>query len=260
MRDEIAARLLHLNQQFYQTFAQHFAETRRRLQPGVIRILDNLPPQMSVLDLGCGNGELALGLARHGHNGIYLGLDASGVLLSIACQKCEHPRARFQQVNLADPAWVETLPAPSQGEIKRSYDRILAFAVLHHLPGRSLRLNFVHQIHDLLIDNGQFILSNWNFMASPRLRGRIVSWEAIGLSQAEVEPGDHLLDWRRGGIGLRYVHHFNEEELLGLATEAGYRIIETFYSDGEGGRLGLYQVWEKVWPSNSPSPDCSCRL
>lgn len=245
MRDEISARLLRLNHQFYQNFAEHFAETRRRLQPGVIRILDNLPPHVSVLDLGCGNGELARGLARRGHNGIYLGLDASGVLLSIACQKCEHPRARFQQVNLADPAWIESLPAPSQGEIKRSYDRILSFAVLHHLPGRSLRLDLVGQVHDLMADDGQFILSNWNFMASPRLRGRIVPWEAIGLSQEEVEPGDYLLDWRRGGIGLRYVHHFNEEELLGLATEASFQVIETFYSDGEGRRLGLYQMWEK---------------
>ena len=78
MREETTARLLDLNKQFYQNFAQHFAETRRRLQPGVTRILDNLPPQMSVLDLGCGNGELALGLAKHGHNGIYLGLDVAG--------------------------------------------------------------------------------------------------------------------------------------------------------------------------------------
>jgi len=245
MREETTARLLHLNKQFYQNFAQHFAETRRRLQPGVIRILDQLPPQMSVLDLGCGNGELALGLAKHGHSGIYLGLDASGVLLSIACQKCEHPQARFQLAYLADPAWVETLPAPPQGEIKRSYDRILAFAVLHHLPGSSLRLDLVGQVHNLLADNGQFILSNWNFMASPRLQARVVPWEAIGLSQEEVEPGDYLLDWRRGGIGLRYVHHFNEEELQNLATKAGYQIVETFYSDGEGGGLGLYQVWEK---------------
>lgn len=245
MRDEITARLLRLNKQFYQNFAQHFAETRRRLQPGVIRILDQLPLQVSVLDLGCGNGELAIGLAKRSHNGVYLGLDASGVLLSIACQKCEHPQARFQLANLADPAWVETLPAPSQGEIKRSYDRILSFAVLHHLPGRSLRLDLVGQVHDLLADDGQFILSNWNFMVSPRLQARVVPWEAIGLSQEEVEPGDYLLDWRRGGIGLRYVHHFNEEELQNLATEAGYQIVETFYSDGEGGRLGLYQVWEK---------------
>ncbi len=82
-------------------------------------------------------------------------------------------------------------------------------------------------------------------MASPRLRARIMSWETVDIEDDELETGDYLLDWRRGGKGLRYVHLFNETELKGLADETGFEIIETFYSDGEGGRLGLYQVWEK---------------
>ncbi len=59
-----------------------------------------------------------------------------------------------------------------------------------------------------------------------------------------MDPGDYLLDWRRGGEGLRYVHHFSPEELAELAAETGFRVLETFWSDGEGGNLGLYQVWE----------------
>jgi hypothetical protein len=58
-----------------------------------------------------------------------------------------------------------------------------------------------------------------------------------------VDAGDYLLDWRQGGSGLRYVHHFDEAELSALAATTGFRVLETFYSDGEGGRLGLYQVW-----------------
>lgn len=50
--------------------------------------------------------------------------------------------------------------------------------------------------------------------------------------------------WRRGGDGLRHVHHFNEAELGELASASGFRAAETFYSDGEGGRLRLYQIWE----------------
>ena len=70
-------------------------------------------------------------------------------------------------------------------------------------------------------------------------------WERIGLTAAGVDAGDYLLDWRRGGEGLRYVHQFSEEELSTLATESGFEVAVTFYSDGEGGRLGLYQVWKK---------------
>ena len=58
-----------------------------------------------------------------------------------------------------------------------------------------------------------------------------------------MDEGDYLLDWKRGGEGLRYVHQFSEEELGGLAEDAGFRVVESFYSDGESGRLGLYQVW-----------------
>jgi hypothetical protein len=41
------------------------------------------------------------------------------------------------------------------------------------------------------------------------------------------------------------VHQFSEQELAELAESTGFRVVESFYSDGEGGRLGLYQVWKK---------------
>jgi hypothetical protein len=53
-----------------------------------------------------------------------------------------------------------------------------------------------------------------------------------------------LLDWRSGGTGLRYVHHFSEGELITLAESSGFAVVETFYSDGKEGNLAIYQVWE----------------
>lgn len=87
------------------------------------------------------------------------------------------------------------------------------------------------------------MLSNWDFLASDRLRRRIIPWQMIGLADDDVEPGDYLLDWRRGGHGLRYVHHFTPPALESLARDAGFEVDETFRADGEGGRLGLYQSW-----------------
>jgi hypothetical protein len=99
-------------------------------------------------------------------------------------------------------------------------------------------------VRNHLASNGKFILSNWQFLNSAKLWARIQPWERIGLTSADVDAGDYLLDWRRGGEGLRYVHQFKEEELAGLAHESGFEIVASFYSDGEGGKLGLYQVWE----------------
>src|SRR3972149_1374986 len=82
-------------------------------------------------------------------------------------------------------------------------------------------------------------ISTWQFLHSPKLRARIVPWAEAGVGEQEVDEGDYLLDWRRGGRGLRYVHHTGEEEVARLAEPAGLRVSGQFHSDGEGGRLGL---------------------
>jgi tRNA (uracil-5-)-methyltransferase TRM9 len=238
MDERICAQLLRLNREFYQTFARSFSETRRRLQPGVQRILEALPPQASVLDLGCGNGELARRLAESGHRGSYVGLDASPSLLDAARDDQLHPNARFEEADLADPAWCALPEAP--------FERIFAFASLHHIPSDALRRCVVQEMHALLVEDGRAVVSVWNFLASERLQARVVPWEAIGLREQDVEPGDHLMDWRRGGYGVRYVHHFSREELTDLARRCGFSVEEIFHSDGEGGKLGLYQIWAPI--------------
>jgi len=98
----------------------------------------------------------------------------------------------------------------------------------------------------LLKTDGIFVHSNWQFLNSEKLKARIQPWEAVSISGSKVDAGDYLLDWRSGGKGLRYVHHFDEEELDELAKASDFRIMDIFYADGEGGNLGLYQVWKSV--------------
>ncbi|MDD5468510.1 MAG: class I SAM-dependent methyltransferase [Anaerolineales bacterium] len=245
--------LLSLNRQFYQTFALQFSTSRQRLQPGVQRLLPELLGAPRILDLGCGNGVLALRLLQEGFQGAYTGLDFSHGLLEIAQERLYESRLlrsegfSFQQAELAVSGWCRQLPYPS-------YTHVLAFAVLHHLPGAARRLGLLHEIRSLLVatgrgaPEGKFIHSEWQFMNSPRLRARIQSWDAVHLSPQDVEPGDYLLDWRQGGSGLRYVHHFTPAELDELASAAGFSILNSFSSDGEAGRLGLYQVWVPAEP------------
>ena len=122
---------------------------------------------------------------------------------------------------------------------------VTAFSVLHHIPSKEIRLDMLRTIHELLADNGRLILSNWQFLNSEKLRARIQDWSRVGLSSGDVDSGDYLLDWRSGGEGLRYVHHFREDELQALADSSGFQIQDVFYSDGETGNLSLYQVWQK---------------
>ena len=80
-----------------------------------------------------------------------------------------------------------------------------------------MRIGFFNRVRDLLADDGRFIFSTWQFLNSERLKARIQPWEAAEMSEEDVDEGDYLLDWRRDGVGLRYVHQYSEAELEELA-------------------------------------------
>jgi SAM-dependent methyltransferase len=247
MQPIIVQQLLDINHLFYQNFAGAFARTRRRLQPGVRQVMEGLPLEANLVDLGCGSGELAVQLAERGQRGVYLGLDFSQGLLQEAESAFQASRggalqAIFQEADLAEPEHLpeQTLPA-------QPVRAALAFAVLHHIPGEALRLRLLTQVRTLLEASSApapvFIHSVWQFLNSPKLAARCLAWERVGLTEDLVDPGDSLLDWRHEGSGLRYAHHFSLNELQFLADASGFRILSTFTSDGEGGNLGLYQIW-----------------
>ena len=241
MDSDTAARLVAINREFYTRFGDSFSATRYRIQPGVRRALELLMGDDSILDLGCGNGELARELAKRGHRGPYLGLDFSLALLQDAEVQAEGFSARFMEIDLTRlPAYVEKLSVIGHWSV------VTAFAVLHHIPSVEMRVNMLRVVHQLLRRDGLFIHSNWQFLNSEKLKSRIQPWGAASISGSELDPGDYLLDWRSGGKGLRYVHHFDEKELQELARESRFRVVDTFYSDGETGNLGLYQVWKPV--------------
>ena len=240
MDSATAARLIALNREFYTHFGDSFSATRHRVQPGVRRLLETLRGDESILDLGCGNGWFARELAEHGHRGAYLGVDFSLPLLREAEVYAGGFSATFREADLTQLSVISD-PLSVTGH----WSLITAFAVLHHIPSHDLRLDILKTIHALLQPGGQFIHSNWQFLNSEKLKARIQPWGTVAISGAEVDPGDYLLDWGNGGEGLRYVHHFSEAELESLARESGFEVVEIFYSDGETGNLGLYQVWKK---------------
>lgn len=243
MDPAIAQQLIALNKEFYQTHAEAFSATRGRLQPGTLRMLKSVPAAARILDLGCGNGGVAAHLAASGHAGGYVGVDFSEDLLQAAqARLVAHPGypAEFVQADLSGE-WA--------ARVGGQFDVVLAMAVLHHIPGRELRLAFLRQARTLLTQGGRFVHSNWQFMRSPKLAARVQPWSAINLSFIQIDGNDYLLDWRGGvrqGQALRYVHQFSEDELTGLAGEAGFMVEERFYSDGKSGDLSLYSVWSQI--------------
>ena len=230
--------LIQLNHEFYNRFGDSFSATRQRLQPGVNKILETIHEDDSVLDLGCGNGHFLHELIRRGHKAALLGVDFSLPLLRNAESTLG---VEFREVDLTKlSAFSDQLLA-----VNGQWSVVTMFATMHHIPSTEIRLDILRTVKKLLKPGGRFILSNWQFLNSEKLKARIQPWSRVGLSDEDVDDGDYLLDWRSGGEGLRYAHQFSAEELLGLCKQAEMSLSESFLSDGENSRLGLYQVWLK---------------
>ncbi len=250
----IAQRLASLNREFYEQHGDEFAEARPRLAPGAAKILNRVRPGARVLEVGCGDGKVGRWLRAHARIAAYAGLDASEAMLARARRHSEpsasgrQPPAvnsepftdrcslEFFQADLADADWPPALAG-------RTFDWIFAFAVFHHLPGRALRAETLRRLAAHLKPGGALAMSNWQFTRSARLMRLIAGWEAAGLTQADVEPGDYLLRWeRKGRRGWRYVHLLDQIEARSLAVNAGLEVIEVFSADGAQGNLAEYVV------------------
>lgn len=236
----LVERLLALNRAFYAQFSGAFSDTRSGARMNLEPLQKYLAHDIRLLDAGCGNGRLAEALERAGYLLDYLGVDASAELVAHAEKKyaaLENVRAHFRVLDLTAPRWGETLRAVAP------FDIIISLAVLHHLPSFELRANVLKEICALLKPRGTFIMSNWQFLNNERLRKKIVPWEKIETEDWGLETGDYLLDWKRGGVGYRYVHLLDENEIERLADASGLRVLEQFLADAD---LNLYSMMERV--------------
>lgn len=246
MKPEVRDRLNAINREFYARFAQAFSEMRSDDAYEIRQLPSYINPGSRVLDIGCGNGRLGIRLVRKDEHLTYTGVDSCEELLSIARQSAAVELDRnqashvvFKAGDITDSRWIEevqTAPSPD------CFDVILLIAVLHHVPGREERVRVLRQARDCLSPNGRVILSAWQFPESERMREKIVPWSILGIDDAELDAGDSLLVWKRGGIGYRYCHWIDESELERLAHASGFSIVETFRSGGYEGNLSLYAI------------------
>ncbi len=106
------------------------------------------------------------------------------------------------------------------------------FGVLHHVPGAEQRAALLRALADRVAPGGILAFTEWRFADEPRFRERIVAWDAVAeYGDLAVEPGDYLLDWRRGTPALRYCHHVDDAEHARLIAAAGLRQVAEYRAD-----------------------------
>jgi tRNA (uracil-5-)-methyltransferase TRM9 len=228
-------RLLDINRAFYEQFARQFADARSTGQASVRAVLATIADGERVLDVGCGDGRVARALDEMGRSVSYTGVDGSESFVTLARQRAEGLRsvsATFICADVAQADWMQRIAAGS-------FDCVLSLAVLHHIPGAAARQRLVQQMADGVAPSGRLIASTWQFMSSERLRKKIVPWSSAGIDETRLDEGDYLLNWERGGHGLRYCHLIGEDDLRTLCAGAGLAVTDSFLADNG---LNLYVV------------------
>jgi SAM-dependent methyltransferase len=132
----------------YDIIGKEFSASRQYIWPDLKPFLDRVKPNSSVLDVGCGNGRLLLGIPG---NSEYTGVDISKELLSEA--KKAHPDNSFLEADITKEKIWDTLP---------QYDYIFCIAVLHHLSTQKDQLFVLNQIKKHLNPGGKILITVWN--------------------------------------------------------------------------------------------------
>ena len=231
MDEHTVKRLNQINREFYQITAENFDATRGRPWPGWDNLLAYLHAPLTVLDVGCGNGRFGLFLHDHFSTTLtYHGVDSNPALLEKAQIALSDIDARLSLRDVIEHP-------PDTG----TFDLVALFGVLHHVPGRDQRRDFVRALAERVAPGGLLAFSAWRFYEYERFRERIAPWP----EDFQVEPGDYLLDWRRGATALRYCHYMDDSEHAELIAASGLRNLTTYRADGFAGDVNCYSLLKR---------------
>lgn len=219
MRSKAAERIRKENKHSYDKMSGEFSSSRARFWEELTFLGEHATPNMKVLDIGCGNGRFYDVIATRETE--YTGVDNSVGLLSEAKKK--HPGIKFVEGDATK------LPFPDG-----SFDIAYSFAVIHHVPSRKLRNEFVREAARVLKSGNTFIITSW-YLWRPRYIGKLF---LSGLKSifflTPLDVGDMMHTFGRE-MHTRYLHAFTERSLRRLLERNGFEIVGSEIASRESG-------------------------
>jgi len=242
-----------LNRRFYTKHALAFDASRDHAWPGWERLELPMPrdasPPMRVLDVGCGNARFARSLNdRLGDGFRYTGVDENAALLDRARDTLAgmpSVGAELLRADVLESVECDALP-------RGAFDLVVAFGLLHHVPGFESRRSLLLALADRLGDHGMLVVTAWQFADRARFEKHLVPWSEQTnafdppIDPRQLEEGDHLLSFDGDRAALRYCHHCSEDELDRLAAALPLTPRPRFSADGRSGDLNRYLVFDRA--------------
>ncbi|HCQ31595.1 TPA: hypothetical protein DIU27_04410 [Candidatus Collierbacteria bacterium] len=186
----------------YNQIGANFSASRGYIWPDLRPFLAEVKENASVLDVGCGNGRLLLGLPK---KVTYTGIDFSTVLLEKAVEI--HPNAHFIETDITKPDVWKDLPL---------FDYIFCIAVIHHLNNRHDQLFVLKEIKKHLNPGGKCLITAWNLWQPKLLKHHLNL-------KVKLKNLRHLYIPFQGKPRFHFAH--TKPYLEGLLREAGLNLI-----------------------------------
>jgi SAM-dependent methyltransferase len=249
MNQETVSFLNDINRHFYHHHAEEFGATRRSPWRGWARLVEHLnrlalPAELSVLDVGCGNGRFALYLREHYSKPFtYIGMDVSAKALEAARAQLPN-KSQFTLIEHDLVAGEQILPSQAPD----AFSLIVVFGLLHHIPGHDRRQALLAELARRLDYQGILAISIWQFGRFERFQKKIIPWgdlqtrTGVEIDPSQLEPGDTLLSWGTEPAACRYCHFMDSEEATRLVSTLPLDCFDTFSADGATHNLNQYYL------------------
>ena len=229
MKKEYAQYLLDKTKNDYNIIAEDFSRTRTQVWQELSSLFSDLEPGEKILDLGCGNARYCKLFKEKGVD--YTGIDTSENLIKIA--QAKYPGAKLLSG--------DALNLPFENN---SFDKVYSIAVLHHIPSKEFRLEFLKEAKRVLKPKGKLILTVWKLYGKKELSLLIkyTILKIIGRSKLDFKAV--LRSWAKETT--RYYYWFSQRELIKLVKRTGFKVIKKgIIKNQTGNRQNIYLIAQK---------------
>jgi ubiquinone/menaquinone biosynthesis C-methylase UbiE len=231
MKKDYANEILEMSRSGYEEIARNFSQTRKVFWEELNFLGNYIKDGDEVLDIGCGNGRFLEVL--NGKVFQYTGIDNSESLISYA-KKWQGDKGKFVCASALD------LPFEN-----KQFDAAVSFGVLHHIPSKKYRGEFLNEAHRVLKKDGLLILTVWNLWnnrITPVIKKHAVQ-KLLGKSKLDFK--DVFLPFGKKE-GVRYLHAFTKGELKKLLQNSGFKIEDFQIISRRGKNENIVAVCKKI--------------